>query len=389
MNKPEARKVALIQNRLQPGGRFQVMAQMIAVLNALGIKPDVWCFRSRLSPEQTEQYYGCKLNFNLCLLKPEPSLPFEWNIWWFNKKVSSRLHSYDLVINHNNTSYGLKPGLPLLSYVHFPRKYRLMSGLQDIHLPEGGKVSPLNTGKDFLNLMRWWYRQDKGLHPHEVLVANSKFTRQCLYQVYPDLRDREIRILYPPVDIPEARATLGKGENQMVSLGRIAPQKRQIEQIQVASEAGDMQLVIMGFAGHADYLARCRDRVQSAGLEARVKIRANVSGEERNNELEQARYFIHSMRNEPFGITTVQAIAASCIPLVHDSGGQREVIPDERLRYKNADDAVIKWRQLSAMTEAEQVQLLQRLQQHIQRYHTTSFRREFREILISLLHENS
>ena len=41
---------------------------------------------------------------------------------------------------------------------------------------------------------------------------------------------------------------------------------------------------------------------------------------------------------EPFGLTAVQAVAAGALPLVHDSGGQRETVPDATLRYTSLDD---------------------------------------------------
>ena len=66
-----------------------------------------------------------------------------------------------------------------------------------------------------------------------------------------------------------------------------------------------------------------------------VHLIADASEEERNNLLTSAAFFIHSLREEPFGITTVQGIGAGCIPIVHNSGGQKEVVPYEELRYEN------------------------------------------------------
>jgi glycosyltransferase involved in cell wall biosynthesis len=54
--------------------------------------------------------------------------------------------------------------------------------------------------------------------------------------------------------------------------------------------------------------------------------------------MHQSRYFLHALIDEPFGITAVQAIAAGCMPIVHDSGGQREVVPYTSLRYGSMDE---------------------------------------------------
>jgi glycosyltransferase involved in cell wall biosynthesis len=48
----------------------------------------------------------------------------------------------------------------------------------------------------------------------------------------------------------------------------------------------------------------------------------------------QLSFYTHSV-SEPFGITTVQGIATGCIPIVHNSGGQIEIVEDELLRYNN------------------------------------------------------
>ena len=42
----------------------------------------------------------------------------------------------------------------------------------------------------------------------------------------------------------------------------------------------------------------------------------------------------------------MEAIAAGCIPIVHDSGGQQEIVKFSELRYNNGEEAVQKIDQL-------------------------------------------
>jgi len=45
------------------------------------------------------------------------------------------------------------------------------------------------------------------------------------------------------------------------------------------------------------------------------------------------------MEKEPFGITVVEAMSASCVPVVHDSGGPREIVNDRvGFRWQSIDD---------------------------------------------------
>lgn len=375
-------KVAFIQNRIQPGGRFQVMAEMIYVLNQKGVVPDLLTFRSRLDKEKVSSFYSRELKYNLKLISPHPKVPFEWNICIFNKMVSGKLRDYDLAINHNNTSFGLRTSTPIISYVHFPRKARLLSGLDDIHLPEHGPPPILNFRKDLLNLMRLWYRTDNSFLPNDRLVANSGFTRQQLVEAYPGLPESEIAILYPPVDTQPIKHGNGR-EEQVVSLARFSESKRQMEQIEIASQIPELQFKLVGFIGEDEYFKACQQLVAEKKL-SNVELLTNVARADLNKLLAQSRYFIHSMREEPFGITPVQAIAAGCVPVVHDSGGQREIVSLPDLRYKSIEEAISILRYLLKETDQSLQMKSTVLQERIGEFGSDRFREKFLDVLNEL-----
>lgn len=381
-----SQKVALFQNRIQPGGRFQVMAQMIAVLNELGVEPDLLCFRNRLDPEKVSGFYSKELKYNIREISGEVPMPFEWNIWWFNKCVSKYLNEYDFSINHNNTSFGLKSDKPLISYIHYPRKARLDSGLKDIHRPELGKVPLVNAGKDLFNLMARFYKRDKRFLKNEILVANSEFTKEAICNSYPAVRPEKVSVIYPPVEVTVKDEGSQSDSRQVVSLARFASPKRQLEQIKIAEGVPDMQFTFMGFVAEQAYFEKCQKYVEDQGIK-NVRIVANAPREEVRSILNKARFFIHSMRNEPFGITSVQAITAGCIPIVHDSGGQREIVIQKDLRYQNVDDAIALLKKVSAEDDQSLDGRLQLLQKNIQKFSEEAFDRQFRELLLSLPHE--
>src|SRR2546426_9894797 len=53
--------------------------------------------------------------------------------------------------------------------------------------------------------------------------------------------------------------------------------------------------------------------------------------------LGRAMAYVHCAENEHFGITIVEAMAAGCVPVVHDSGGPREIV---------TNDVGFRWRDL-------------------------------------------
>jgi len=53
--------------------------------------------------------------------------------------------------------------------------------------------------------------------------------------------------------------------------------------------------------------------------------------------LRKAKVYFHLRHFEPFGITIVEGVEAGCISVAHDSGGPKEIVPDE-WRYSNIEE---------------------------------------------------
>ena len=127
-----------------------------------------------------------------------------------------------------------------------------------------------------------------------------------------------------------------------------------------------------------NYFNRCSQAITDLKL-TNVHLIADASEEERNDLLTSASFFIHSLREEPFGITTVQGIGAGCIPIVHNSGGQREVVPFDELRYENEDAIPALVRALEKSDRIDELRAS--LQKHIAAYNSASFRDQFKGLL--------
>ena len=141
----------------------------------MGIIPDFYCYRHRLTLEDIEAHYGASIQLNFKPIK-EPKLPFEWNITRFNSDVNKHVQDYDLIINSNNTSLGLDPSLNSISYVHYPRKARLMTGISLTKL--------LDIGRDPLQLNALRYRWHRNVGAKDLQIANSAFTAARFEEQY-------------------------------------------------------------------------------------------------------------------------------------------------------------------------------------------------------------
>lgn len=374
-------RVAFIQNRLQFGGRFQVALHMIHALNQQGIVPDFLCFSSRFSPQDARDKYGLDVQFNIKKVSYNFKVPFEWNILLFNAVIGRYVKDYQLVINHNNTSFLYKSAVPTLSYVHYPRKDRMRRKEQSIHFA-GKKRSFFDVAHDAFKLAHYAYAFDHTLLPNDFQIANSHFTRQALLAAYPSTK-QEVPVLYPPVELAPTQQAQ-KDADLVVSLGRFSPDKRQLEQIEIAAGVPNMKFVLMGFINSKPYYEQCQDAINRLGLK-NVTLMGDASKAVVNATLAKATYFIHNLRNEPFGITAVQGIQAGCLPLVHDSGGQREVVPIENLRYKNADEAAEKLRELYKLPAADRMQMITQLKAGCKRFEVEAFTQSFKDLIAPYL----
>ena len=370
-------KVAIIQNRLQRGGRLQVMIYMIKVINAEGIIPEILTLSSRISENDIKSnYYSRNLQFKINEISKDFKMPFEWNILYFNHVVNRYLDKYDLIINNNNTSFLLNKSLNILSYVHFPRKARNLDTKKSIHFPSGPDKSIWDYKSDLFGIAAKLYRKDK-LIKNDLIVANSEFTKSKILDFY-NIPSKNIEVVYPPV---ETEGILNKKQkNQVVSLGRFAPDKRQLEQIMIAQKLQKYHFYIIGFVNSKDYYEFCKDYIISNNLN-NITLVADATKKEMLEILSTSSYFIHSIRNEPFGITTVQAIHNSVIPIVHNSGGQKEIVSCNELRYDDKKDAVKVFNYLSQISDYKREYYIRTLKENVKAFSIDNYERKLKKLI--------
>jgi len=337
-------KVAILKNRVYKGGVSQVLASMIKVLNENGIIPDILTFRSNITSEIISKDYGQEIRFNIVPIFFDVKMPYEWNFIFFNFISRFYVGPYDLLINSNNSSFLAPRRRKTITYIHFPRKARAVSKLKSLHMPEEGNKNILDIKTDPFFIADILYRMNNRFGNNESLICNSEFTRKMILENY--ISDPEkIKVLYPPVSIPSEIKNTGKKPRSVVTLGRFSPEKRQLEQIEIASRLPEFEFTLIGFKGDPEYFGECERMIRSKNL-TNVKLSPDISFEEINAILDTSMYFLHNVRNEPFGISTVQALAKGCLPMVHASGGSLEIVRDEKLCFQNISDCIVKLKEL-------------------------------------------
>ncbi|WP_435156882.1 glycosyltransferase family 4 protein [Haladaptatus sp. DFWS20] len=245
-----------------------------------------------------------------------------------NRAIRESLHAFDLVIGTFN-ELGTD-GNPIL-YFHHPvysqpkvaLDARDQSGSRDVYTEFCRYIAGASTER-----IR-----------NSMALANSDWMANLVEEEY-NIRPKTV---YPPVDTEEFDpAPHDEKENGFVSIGRFAPDKnilRNIEIIARLHERGhDVHLHLIGPPHMSDYQQQIEARAEKHDF---VHIENEVSREELVQLVNTHRYGLHGKNNEHFGMVVAEMVAGEALPFVPNSGGQREIVNNQStLLYDSVSEAV-------------------------------------------------
>jgi glycosyltransferase involved in cell wall biosynthesis len=202
---------------------------------------------------------------------------------------------------------------------------------------QSGNNSFLRIPRPLLSIWRKWKWQSS-LDSYKIKVAISDFTRFWTKKRW----NIDCQIIFPPVDIDVQH---GEKTNRILSVGRFAVfghGKKQIEMLQIfgqlrTSGHKDWNYDCAGGCGTSDKELTFLEKVNQLGVKCGANVIANVGHAQLKNLYQKAKIFwhaagmdvdehLHPELTEHFGITTVEAMAAGCVPVVINKGGQPEIV---------------------------------------------------------------
>jgi len=179
------------------------------------------------------------------------------------------------------------------------------------------------------------------LESYQKLITISDFCKKWI-TIYWGLHSE---ILYPPVNTKNFQASTHK-KNHIIHVGRFfvsGHNKKQLDLIKVfknmvdAYKIPNWELHFIGSvhegAEHAKYFENCQDEARNYP----IFFHTDVPFVELMTRLSEAKIYWHATgldQNEDkepilfehFGITTVEAMASGCVPVVIKAGGQKEIV---------------------------------------------------------------
>lgn len=171
-----------------------------------------------------------------------------------------------------------------------------------------------------------------------AIVCNSKFTKKFIDESY----GVNSTVLYPPVDIGVFKP--GSKEKIILSVGRFfSPYHPKNQHVlieafkKLSPSFPNWRLVLIGGIApeHRQHLAT----LEEAAKGLKVTIITDVTIKTLKDHYAKAALYWHATgfghdldtdpgKAEHFGITTVEAMSAGCVPIVYKGGGQLEIIAD-------------------------------------------------------------
>lgn len=215
-----------------------------------------------------------------------------------------------------------------------------------IHFPKN-RLSEIPINKKIPVLKYMTLKHDKKYVSNtDLFFSNSNFTSYWLSQYWNIPAEKKV-VLYPPVT--EVTKTAGKKKNQILICSRINSSKKIHVLIKafLNSEAlrENCNLIIAGSIKGEDtaYIKMLEE------YSFRIKLYYEPSREKLEQLYAESDIFWHAkgideedpLYFEHFGITTVEAMNAGCIPVVIDKGGQKEIVDDTcGFRWNDIDELV-------------------------------------------------
>jgi glycosyltransferase involved in cell wall biosynthesis len=192
------------------------------------------------------------------------------------------------------------------------------------------------------------------LESYKKIITISEFCKKWITKYW----GLDSEILYPPVNTKAFSISKNK-KNQIIHVGRFfvtGHSKKQLDLIKIfkkivdekKSKGWELHFVGSVHEGeeHQNYFDACIKEAEGYPIQFHV----NIPFEELKELLSESKIYWHAtgldqdeeqnpILFEHFGITTVEAMASGCVPIVINAAGQREIVTDKSgFRWNNRNE---------------------------------------------------
>lgn len=228
-------------------------------------------------------------------------------------------------------------GSNIIERISFFKKYDLVFYLTDGSIfYSSAKRSIIHFQVPFKNTVAhsWWGKIK--LSTWALAICNSKFTETVIKQEW----SIPTRVIYPPVAVESIKPLQKK--KQILSVGRFtsfSKSKKHEEMIQTFKklhQIGKIKGWSLHLAGSVEGDESYVGELKEQAKDLPITFYPNLPFKDLVNLYGESSIYWHAAgwgeedpaKMEHFGITTVEAMAAGCVPVVINKGGQPEIVED-------------------------------------------------------------
>ena len=233
--------------------------------------------------------------------------------------------------------------------------FKAKRNIHIIHFP----TKPIAVQKKYANPLVIWYEKQKDkkyIKSYDLFLPNSQFTKKHFMKIWHRIDDEKIskatKVFYPIVSaIPNLNI---KKEKIILVLSRIEKSKH-LETLIDAYKSStyltqNYKLVIAG--GLTKSLESYKEDLLVRAAESNIEFITNALFSKITELYNQAEIFWHCKgfeideEKEPelmehFGMSTVEAMSAGCLPIVINAGGQKEIVTEEcGYKWNSVEDLI-------------------------------------------------
>ena len=323
-------KILVVHPRLSVlGGAEQVAIHSLRALVENGHQASL--ISERFDIAKLEDFFGCqgvldkvdRLSFPVFSPLLRKGLLLYQQLYYFQRETRRILREhrdFDLILSTQDIGYVPSTNTRTIQYCYFPDYFA--------HMHEDRAAFWWNL---YYSPARAFYHE-RVRHVNDFLSV-SDYTGRFIRKVW----RRESTTLYPPCPIEQYKSLGEDKENIVITIGRIVPEKRMHDFLEIASCSPSFRFVIIGAVDNKNH--QYYNSLRKMASPNVSFILSPLRGAK--DVLRRAKVYVHCAQNEQFGIAIVEAMAAGCVPVVHDSGGPPEIVTsDVGFRWKNTDTAI-------------------------------------------------
>jgi len=327
------------------GGSQLVVARMVSVLSRKCSVELIHGGQGYTLPD-LEAAFGVDLGRARERIVPDSgrsfAVPGERSIGWYLRQGlrydRALTEPYDVFVYSGHGVPPVSSAGAALVYCHFPKEAHPEVELGSA--PQWQRRSGLSRRIRMASYCYLWRRRMRG---YRRILANSSFTASWIERFW---GNRAV-VIYPPVSL---QAQHRPKHNLIVSIGRFDPRDgknvgAQLEAFpRFLSQVGEgWSLCMIGFCANIGEERKYMDMLRERARGLPVTFMVNADRGTVLRCLGEAKLFWHSRglaalgneslpawRMEHFGVATVEAMMAGCVPLVPANGGQPEIVQHRR-----------------------------------------------------------